>query len=104
MSERGRRPADTGWHVNLSDTAATRAVWQDVTEMAVDLVAALRAAQNAGTLAPAGVVVLYWHYVEGETLDTIADRLHLSYDQVRTLHRESLHAIRETGLLEGYET
>ena len=104
MCDRKREPDDNRWHVGLTDAAASRAVWQDLTEMRVDLVAAIRSAREEGTLIGLGEFVLYWHYSEGETLETIADRLHLSYDEVRRIHTQSLRAIRETGRLESYET
>ena len=75
--------------------------WEDTVALGVDLARAVEAAA-ADRLSGVESLVLLLHYVEGWETDEIAERLDMSYTQVRRTLRRALKAIEETGLLHGY--
>jgi DNA-directed RNA polymerase specialized sigma24 family protein len=85
------------------DPKASEQVWHAVLELAADLHAAMDKAKEDGTLSPMDVAVLFMYYWRDLTFLEIADVLKISVDSVRRRHKRALEAIRETGLLEGYD-
>ena len=84
------RSRQTEVHIALADLSA-------------DLAAALTAAAHNGSVGACEFEVTYLYYWMGLTFAEIADTLDISEDAARRAHKRMLKALRETGLLEGYE-
>ena len=104
----GSEEAERGSASRSAPIAATRlsgssveSPWEDTVALGVDLARAVEAAA-ADRLSGVESLVLLLHYVEGWETDEIAERLDMSYTQVRRTLRRALKALEETGLLQGY--
>lgn len=87
--------------VRLGPSSASRAVWQDITELGIDLAAAIAQARRNGMTDCCGAIV-FLHDIQGVPLDEIAEQLGLDYGTARRYRARGLKAIRDTGLLKGY--
>ncbi len=85
------RSGQTEVHIALADLAA-------------DLIAALKAAGRSGSVTAREFEVTYLYYWMSLTFAEIADTLDISVDAARRAHKRMLEALRDTGLLEGYES
>ncbi len=97
-TEERRQPAEA-----LASGESAEASWMSVVERAADVATAVKEAQKRGTLSSVGAVVLLLYYLEGRPLREVATLIHVSPSTVRRELREALKALRETGLLDGYE-
>jgi DNA-directed RNA polymerase specialized sigma24 family protein len=71
--------------------------------LGADLARAIASAAQSGKLQPWGVIILLLYYFAEWSFQEIADLLHVHEAVVRREHTKALRALKETGLLDGYD-
>ena len=87
----------------MSRLSLQTSTWEAVIAMLEDLQQAIDLAQARGDLTPFGTVILYQHYVWGWTFEQIGGHFDIHESTIRREHRKALQAIKNTGMLDGYD-
>ena len=85
------------------DATSVRGAWKEVVELGVCLEKAIRTAVRRGSITPLDCAVLYLCYWHGYSDQEIAAEFRLSADAVWRRRKKALRALRDTGVLIGYE-
>ena len=77
--------------------------WRDLSHLRADLETAIEAAYKAGTLNAWDALVLYLTYIQDWACPKVAEHLQQSVSKTRRDRDRALRALRDTGLLKGYQ-